>query len=305
MPRAGAEVLNVCDMRWCRLRAMPVSSPPLTRLIAAPQSLGACVRAFITRSTVEAPLADAADRLNRFPATPLCCITWFLEGEVELIEPPPPDPLPEFERVIFVGPQTRPSITYNPGPVRAFMVMFYPQAVHALCGINVSTWVDRWMPVAGALGQEWSAMGDAVLAAPDDAARIDIIHRFLEPRWQAARPANAVADATDWVRHLAAQAAGSEFGRGVRNIERRIKAFTGQPMRTLRRMQRAEQTFFEARDGHMGRKLSMSDVAAHQGYADQAHMCRETREITGHSPVEITRALDGDDESYWIYRIWF
>lgn len=305
MRRSNAKVLNVCDMCWYKLKAMPDSSPPHTRLIAARPSLGGCVRAFITRSTIEAPLANAADRLNRFPATPLCSITWFLEGEVEMIDPPPPDPLPEFERVIFAGPQTRPSITYNPGPVRTFIVMFYPQAMHTLCGIDVSAWVDRWMPVAGALGPEWSAMADAVLTATDDAARLDIIHRFLEARWQAARPPNVVADASNWVRHLAAQAAGSEFGRGVRNIERRIKAWTGQPMRTLRRMQRAEQTFFEARDGHMGRKLSMSDVAAHHGYADQAHMCRETREITGHSPAEITRVLDGDDESYWVYRIWF
>jgi AraC-like DNA-binding protein len=305
MRHARGAVLNVCDMGWCRLEAMPDSAPPHTRLIAARQSLGACVRAFVTRSTVEAPLAKAEDRLNRFPATPMCCITWFLEGDVEMIEPPPPDPLPVFERALFVGPQTRPSITYNPGPVRTFMVMFYPQAMHTLCGINVSAWVDRWMPVAGALGPEWAAMADAVLTAPDDTTRLEIIHRFLEPRWQAARQLNAVADAGDWVRHLALQAAGSEFGRGVRNIERRIKAWAGQPMRTLRRMQRAEQTFFEARDGHMGRKQSMSDVAAHQGYADQAHMCRETRAITGHSPLEITRVLDGDDESYWIYRIWF
>lgn len=278
---------------------------PSTRLIATRLSLASCVRAFVTRSTIEAPLLNAADRLNRFPATPLCSITWFLEGEVEMVEPPPPDPLPAFERVIFVGPQTRPSITYNPGPVRAFMVMFYPQAMHALSGIDVPAWVDRWLPVAGALGPEWGAMADAVLRAPDDAARVDIVEEFLESRWQATRPADAIADAGDWVRHLAAQAAGSEFGRGVRNVERRIKAWAGQPMRTLRRMQRAEQSFFEARDGHLGRKLSMADVAARQGYSDQAHMCREAREITGHSPSEITRVLDSGDESYWIYRIWF
>jgi AraC-like DNA-binding protein len=278
---------------------------PSTRLIATRKSLASCVRAFVTRSTIESPLLTAADRLNRFPATPLCCITWFLEGEVELIEPPPPDPLPPPERAIFVGPQTRPTMTYNPGPVRAFMVMFYPQSMHALSGIDVPAWVDQWMPVAGALGPEWGAMADAVLGAPDDAARVSIVEDFLEPRWQAARPADAIADAGDWLRHLAAQAASSGLGRGVRNVERRIKAWAGQPMRTLRRMQRAEQSFFDARDGHLGRKLSMADVAARQGYSDQAHLCRETREITGHSPSEMTRVLSSGDESYWIYRIWY
>jgi hypothetical protein len=189
---------------------------PLTRLIAVRKSLASCVRAIVTRSTVEAPLTEAADRLNRFPATPLCSITWFIEGEVEMVEPPPPDPLPAFERAIFVGPQTAPTITYNPGPVRTFVVIFYPQAIHALCGIEVPDWMDRWMPVGDALGPEWAAMAQAVLAAPDDGVRLAIIERFLEPRWQAVRPSDAIADAGDWVRHLAVQAAGTGFGRSVR-----------------------------------------------------------------------------------------
>jgi AraC-like DNA-binding protein len=45
-------------------------------------------------------------------------------------------------------------------------------------------------------------------------------------------------------------------------------------------------------------------VAARGGYADQAHFCREAREITGRSPLELARELDSGDESYWIYRIW-
>ncbi len=305
MPHFRVAVLNVSDMAWCKLDDMLVSPLPRARLFSARKSLASCVRAFITRSTVEAPLVHAADRLNRFPATPLFSITWFIEGEVEMIEPPPPDPLPAFERVIFVGPQTRPSITYNPGTVRTFMAIFYPQAMHALCGIEAPAWVNRWMPVVGALGQEWSDMANAVLTAPDDTARLAIIESFLEPRWQAVRPTDPLVGASDWVRHLAAQAAGSGFGHGVRNIERRIKAWAGLPMRTLRRMHRAEQTFFDARDGHVGGKRSLTDVAAQHGYADQAHMCRETREITGHSPGEMARMLNSDDESYWIYRVWY
>ena len=48
----------------------------------------------------------------------------------------------------------------------------------------------------------------------------------------------------------------------------------------------------------------MSDLAALHGHADQSHMRRERREITGHSLAEMTRVLDRDDESYRIYRVW-
>ena len=284
---------------------MHANDLPATRLIAPRKSLASCVRAIIVRSTIEAPLERAADRLNRYPATPFFSLGWAIEGEVDMIEPPPPDPLPPFERAIFVGPQTRPSITSNPGPVRILVVMLYPQAVHALCKVDVPAWVDHWAHLGSALGPEWDAMGKAVLAAPDDAQRIGIVESFLEARWNAVRPAGAFAGAGDWVRHLAAQAAGTAFGRGVRNVERRIKAWAGLPMRTLRRMQRAERSFFNARSDQQEGRLSLADVAARGGYADQAHLSREAREITGHTPSELVREMAGPDESYWIYRIWY
>jgi AraC-like DNA-binding protein len=276
-----------------------------TYLISPSKALGSCVRAFIVRSTVEAPLADAADRLNRYPGTPLCSIGWCLHGTVEMVEPPPPDPLPPFEPVIFVGPQTQHTITYNPGPVHSFVIMFYPHAMHALTGVDVPHWVDRWSPVDKALGPEWVALADAVFRAPDDEARVALCEVFLEPRWLAVRPASAGGRASEWVRRLVTQAEAMAMGsQSVRNIERRIKAWAGQPMRTLRRLQRAEQAFFESRADKESGHLSLSDVAARNGYADQAHMSREAREITGHSPSEMTRQIKGNDESYWIYRIW-
>lgn len=277
---------------------MTASNP--TRLIVPPFALASCVRACITRSTVETPLLKPADRFNHFPATPFCSITWFIEGEAEVVEPPTPCPP---MRVVFCGPQTRPLITYNPGPVRIFMLMLYPQATHALGGIDVPGWVDRWAPLEEVLDEAWQTMSDAVLAAPDDDARLAAVGAFLEPRWQATRPGGAVGIAGDWVRHLAWQAADSALGRGVRSIERRIKASAGQPLRKLLRMRRAELSFFDARDEYLAGRVVWSDVAARGGYSDQAHLCREAREITGCSPAELARVL-ANEESYWIYRIW-
>jgi AraC-like DNA-binding protein len=271
-----------------------------TRLIFPRKSLASCVRAYIERSTVELPLVARADRYNHYPATPHCSITFYLEGEAEVVEPA--DAPQDRIRVVFCGPQNRPIITYNPGPVRMLMVMFYPQVLHALSGVDISSWVNRWAPVEQVLGPEWEALAVAVVAAPEQA--LQLVEDFLEPRWQAARPGGAGATAGDWVRHLAAQAANTALGRGVRNIERRIKTSAGQPMRKLLRLQRAERSFFSARDAYLAGRAVWSDIAARGGYADQAHFCREAREITGHSPLELVRKLDSGDESYWIYRIW-
>ncbi|MYM84352.1 AraC family transcriptional regulator [Duganella sp. FT50W] len=273
-----------------------------TRLIFPRKSLASCVRAYVVRSTVETPLTEREDRYNHYPATPHCSVTFYIEGEVEMVDPP--GAVPEPFRAFFGGPQTRPLITYNPGPVRMLMVMFYPQALHTLAGVDMSAWVNRWAPVGEVLGVEWTALSQAVLSARGDAERLALIEDFLAPRWQATRSGGAAAAAGDWVRHLAAQAADTLLGRGVRNIERRIKLRAGQPLRKLLRFQRAEHAFFEAREEYLAGKAVWSDIAARGGYADQAHLCREAREITGHSPLELARVLASSDERYWIYRVW-
>jgi AraC-like DNA-binding protein len=278
-----------------------VPATAATRLIAPPPALACCVRAYVVRSTVEAPLLDAGARFNHFPATPLCSISFYVEGEAEVVLPPD---LPSGPRAVFCGPQTRPMLTYNPGPVRLLIVLFYPQALHAMGAIDIAAWVDRAAPVGQALGPRWAAMAEAVLAGADDAARLAALEALLRPLWQATRPTGVADAARDWVRQLARQAADSALGRGVRSVERRIKARAGQPLRVLLRRQRAEQSFFDARDAFLAGRLVWSDVAARGGYSDQAHFCREAREVTGHTPAELVRALGSGDERYWIYRIW-
>ena len=273
-----------------------------TRLIFPRKALASCVRAYVVRSTFEAPLEERKDRYNHYPATPHCSITFYIEGEVEVVDPP--EVMQDQFRAVFCGPQSRPVTTYNPGPVRMLMVIFYPQVLHALCGIDTSQWLDRWAPAGQVLGAEWEALSRDLLAPQSDEARLARLEGFLAQSWQAVRPGGAGAAAGDWVRHLAAQAADTALGRGVRNIERRIKLRAGQPMRKLLRLQRAEHSFFEARDKYLAGKAVWTDIAARGGYADQAHLCREAREITGHSPLELVRLLASSDESYWIYRVW-
>ncbi len=93
-------------------------------------------------------------------------------------------------------------------------------------------------------------------------------------------------------------------GRSLRQVERRIKQWSGQSLRALRRISRAEDTFFQVRqefedDG----QVLWAALAQDTGYADQAHLCRETRRVTGFSPEELLQRIHGD-EAFWPYRIW-
>ena len=279
----------------------PANPPERARLIAPRMALASCVRAYLTRDTATHPLLLSQERFNHFPASPLCSITWFVEGESIMVDVATGQLGQRVSRALFAGPQTRPTASYNPGPLRAFMVLFYPHAFHQLTGVDVSTCVDRLLPLDEMLGGDWVAMSDAVLAAQDDAARVRCIEQFLLPHWQQVDARGSAVG--NWVRRLAVQAASAGWGRSARNLERRIRTWAGQPMRTLQRMHRAEQSFLESRADMIDATVSWAEVAQRGGYADQAHFCRETREITGLSPTGLARA-GREQESYWVYRIW-
>ena len=296
-------------------------APPLHPSLAArnrapvrlwlPQpSLSRCVRAIVARSTLGIGRHwPESCHYNHFPASPLCGISWFLAGHADLLEPGCPaaagNPGRRLPQVYVSGPVTRPTVSRNSVEGHGLMLMLLPDAMQVLTGLNPAEWVNRLEPLPAVLGPDWQALSSAVLTAADDDTRVALIEDFLTPRWQAARPpaaAPGLLRLQDWTHGLAMRAASSGAGRSLRQAERRIKGWTGLPMRELRGLGRSEQAFFHTlAQGEA--PVRWSDVAADAGYADQSHLCRETRRVTGFAPAEL-RSRIAEDESFWIYRIW-
>jgi AraC-like DNA-binding protein len=304
-PAPGLEDLRQQLTQVCRptadvsLPKPPASSSP-ARFDSPGPALAGCVRAYLSRDMRD----RASPGLNRFPASPYAGISWYLQGQVALVKGgASAEPLPA---TIFAGPQSRPFGIQDRGPVRSFSVIFYPQALHLLTGLDLAALGDTVQAAEAVLPRDWWPLLDAVRDAPDTEARIATLEAFVAARWHAVAPAAAPGwRAPAWVdglRWSVAQAAG--LGSSLRTVERRIRRWAGLPMRRLRRLARAETALSQARmQADQGQPPPWCDVAAQGGYADQAHLCRETREITGHSPAELARRV-GDDESYWLYRIW-
>lgn len=287
--------------------AMDTAIPTTSALLAPSLGLASCVRSYITRSTVGAKLTPE-QRYNHFPASPLCGIFWLMEGESRIVrrgEEWVHEPVP---RVSFAGPHTVPMVSVNPGPVQAFMLGMLPQAFQALTGVDLSLWVNRVAAIDEVLDASWQAMAQAVLDAPDDLARVQSIESFLEPRWddQARHAVPRPQRYRYWAEALALKAGTTGVGRSLRQAERRIKLWAGLPLRELRRLGRAEESFFQARAIPPHGPTAMPDwaaIAQDSGYADQAHLCREVRRVAGLSPAELQRAIE-EEESFWTYRIW-
>lgn len=267
-------------------------------------SLSRCIRAALARSTVGVGRHwPAAWHHNHFPASPYCTIGWFFQGDTDhLFDDRPPERLP---RLYFAGPFNHPTRSRNTAEGHGMILMLLPDAMQALTGLNPAAHVNRVLPAEQVLAPDWLAMAQAVRQAACDADRMALIEDFLEPRWQAARPGGPAGGGRhlqDWAQALALRAALTGAGRSVRAAERRIKGWAGLPMRELRGLGRAEQAFFRA-VAAADQPVDWSAVAADSGYADQPHLCREVRRITGFAPAELHRRIT-QDESFWVYRVW-
>src|SRR5471032_1271822 len=172
----------------CRISRMLTTpktlAAPITRLIAPRLALASCVRAIIVRDTTGAAPLPPAQRLNRFPAVPMCCIVWTIKGELEAAGPGLSLADVRMLPALVGGPRSYPLVSYNPAPVHSFIVMFYPAALHALTGVSMDALLDQFLPLDTVFDADWQVLSGAVLAAPDDEARIRLLEAFLAPGWR-------------------------------------------------------------------------------------------------------------------------
>ncbi|HLO93286.1 MAG TPA: AraC family transcriptional regulator [Burkholderiaceae bacterium] len=274
----------------------------IARLMVPGLSLAGCVQAHLWRDTTRASGLSEGQRSTFFPASTFCGISWVLEGD-GWQQMPDGERIPMVDPVVLGGPRTRPAHYVSAAGSRVFFTVIHPDALHALTGLDLSQLVDRTIPLDG-LGPDWQTLNRAMLAAPDEQACQALLEDFLRPRWRAHCAQQGLSfPYRDWMQNLALRLVASGRGNSLRQLERRIKQWSGQSQRSLRQMQRGEQAFFAVRRSLEAGEVVWSVLAQEVGYADQAHLCRETRRLTGCSP-EVLRVRIFRDEAYWLYRIW-
>jgi AraC-like DNA-binding protein len=94
----------------------------------------------------------------------------------------------------------------------------------------------------------------------------------------------------------------TQFGLGLRQFERRFRESYGQPLRSYRQQLRCSRLLL-ALGAEIDPAEGWAGVAAAAGYADQAHLCRDMRRFTGHSPAALLAGAAGDDPTFWPYRV--
>jgi AraC-like DNA-binding protein len=285
---------------------MPLPPIDLPRLWLPQLGLSGCLRAGIV-CDMGGLVPAGRGWHNYFPATPLVSLIWWLRGGAQRVVAPgfayeESEPFPG--ELSFAGPFTLPNQSCGSGPLHSIHLLFAADAWQALTGIDPGAYVNQVVDARRLLAREWRTWAQTVRDAADDVARLALIDDFLAARW---RPLWQTQDARwrrrEWLHALAWRAATTRTGRSLRQIERRVKSWAGLPLRELRAMARSEVAFFTGRAAAIDGDLRWAELAAATGYADQSHLTRETRRMTGFAPAELARRIR-DDESFWVYRLW-
>jgi AraC-like DNA-binding protein len=189
---------------------------------------------------------------------------------------------------VVAGPATGPVVVPLAPSTVVVGVRLRPGAVHNVLGIAASELLNRDTP----LDDIWGAAARAVDARVIDQSSVPTKLAAAEavlaaPIANAEPPDPLIIAATRWLaRHPEGRI--EDLARlldvGARRLHRRLASAVGYGPKTFQRIVRMQRALTLAcRRPRFGASLAM--IAAEAGFADQAHMSRELRALTGRSPA--------------------
>jgi AraC-like DNA-binding protein len=194
----------------------------------------------------------------------------------------------------IAGPQTRPLASPVSGRFLVVGARFHPGAGAGALGVPAHELADAHVPL-DALDASLAAQLDAALGPAASPARaLGALGTLLAGRRGTLASPDllvrsivcALGAGPARVAELARQAAISE-----RQLQRRFHAHVGYAPRTLHRILRFQRALRALdREPATG---GLAQLAAEAGYADQAHLTRETRALAGLTPAQLRARLAG------------
>lgn len=192
----------------------------------------------------------------------------------------------------FYGPATGLAGTPLSGDGWAAGVMFEPAAGALLTGGHVSQWTDTHAELAEVFGRRGedlaahirTAMSSDPVAAQAQSAVVDGYHDFLRRHLpvdeQGLLVNEVVAHVEDNPEVTRVADVCAHFGIGERSLQRLIRHRVGLTPKWLVRRRRIQDATWRLRTG----ATTIAAVAADLGYADEAHLSRDFRRVTGMTP---------------------
>lgn len=175
------------------------------------------------------------------------------------------------------------------GPGSAVEIEFTPLGARRLLGVPLHHLAKSVVDPDEILGPHWSAdITDRLAGAAHWPQRWRMLDTLLTQRLCVAHPPSPViVEIWDLVRNGGGATSLRDLmettSLGARRIQGLLREHVGLPAQTLSRILRFHKTLAISANS----RLSLGELAVMGGYHDQAHMSRDFRELSGHTPREL------------------
>lgn len=209
-------------------------------------------------------------------------------------------------RMVLLGPAAeKAAVELDPG-AEYLGVHFRTGQAPRLADASPSELTNAHVEVTRIGAERADALADRLCAVPDLASRQRILEELLLALPPLARDARCREAALLLERRagvLRVDDLAGRLGLHVRSLERRFVEHLGLPPKRLARLVRLRHVLGRL---HRGRFGTLADLAHDCGYADQAHMTRDFKELTGRAPGDKdafrARPLGGAPETRVVHR---
>jgi AraC-like DNA-binding protein len=191
---------------------------------------------------------------------------------------------------VVAGPATHRIVVKLPAATSLIGVRFRPGCAASSLGLPANEMLNQDVPLADIWPHDAERLTDGTFEQQSESARLRDITAVLANRLAVAPdPDPAIRAAIPWlVRHPTGRV--RDLARSIaisdRQLQRRFVAAVGYGPKTFQRIMRLQRLLNQSSATDSARQ-SLADLAAGAGYADQAHMCREFRELAGTTPQSL------------------
>ncbi len=162
----------------------------------------------------------------------------------------------------------------------------YPKAVSQILKLKPEEVTNCNLDLRTLFGSESELLQEQINEAGNDEDRLQILGAFLDSK---AQKRNSALDAIDVVVHKVLSKKGAISvmdlagfaGYSIRQLERTFRSHTGFTPKYFSRIVRFQQAMKSYDNSEV---KSLSELAYHSGYSDQAHFIREFKEFSGMKP---------------------
>ena len=197
------------------------------------------------------------------------------------------------------GPATRTHAVDIPDGTTVVGIRFRPGAARAVFGCDAHELRDADPELRAVCGVSTSALDAELSAAPTTHEMRAALERWARRRLDARPGRDAVAmraaHAIVADHRLSVTSLGEMCGWSPRRLHREMTETCGYGAKTLQRIVRLQRTLRLARQRALAqRRPTLAMLALDAGYADQAHMTREFRDLTGFTPRDLLARSHAD-----------